>query len=117
MIQIPNEKIRHFPSALVLNILQRQCTVAQAEAGVVLIELNQLRVKPINISPLCARNKSADRLLDAQPIQLFFDIPQRGLLPQCAEMSITRRIGSREQVVAVARIQQQHSHGEKSVFV
>ena len=68
MIQIPNEKIRHFPSALVLNILQRQCTVAQAEAGVVFVKLNQLRVKPINISPLCARNKSADRLLNTQPV-------------------------------------------------
>ena len=93
MIQIPNEKIRHFPSALVLNILQRQCTVAQAEAGVVFVKLNQLRIQTVNLSPLCARNKSADRLLDAQPIQFFFDIPQRGLLPQCAEMSITRRIG------------------------
>ena len=68
MIQIPNEKIRHFPSALVLNILQRQCTVAQAEIGIIFIKLNQLRIKPINISPLCARNKSADRLLNTHPI-------------------------------------------------
>ncbi len=62
MIQIPNKNIRHFHTAR--DILQREWTLAQAEVGVVLIELNQLRVKPINISPLCARNKSANCLLD-----------------------------------------------------
>ena len=91
MIQIPNKNIRHFHTAR--NILQRECTIAQAEIGVIFVKLNQLRVKPVNLSPLCARNKSADRLLDAQPIQFFLDIPQTRLLPQCAEMSITRRIG------------------------
>ena len=115
MIQIPNKNIRHFHTAS--NILQRECTVALAEIGIIFVKLNQLRIQTVNLSPLYARNKSADRLLDAQPIQFVFDIPQRGLRPQCTEMSVTRRIGQSEQVVAVARIQQQHSHGEKSVFV